>query len=71
MEDSVIIEAIKEGASRPNHKSPLKPIDDVNRKLDKLTLDVKSLRREIRIILDAVKPQNTQTEIEIQKGWFF
>jgi len=70
MEDSVIIGAIKD-ASRPNHKSPLKPIDDVNMKLDKLTFEVKSLKREIRIILDAVKPQNTQTDTATQNGWFW
>ena len=70
MEDSVIIGALKD-ASKPNHKIPLKPIDDVNRKLDALTLEVKSLRREIRIILDVVKPQNTQTDTAIQNGWFW
>lgn len=67
MEDSVIIGALKD-ASKPNHKIPLKPIDDVNRKLDALTLEVKSLKREIMIMQTAQtaeKPQNTQT------GWFW
>jgi len=83
MEDTNIINAVKDAkkdkyvildnnrAPTTYHKSPLKPIDEVNRKVDILTLEVRSLKREIRIILDAVKPQNTQTEIEIQKGWFF
>ena len=68
MEDSVIIEAIKGEASRPNHVIPTKPIDEVNRKLDALTFEVKSLKREIRNILDTVKPQ---TEVATQKGWLW
>ena len=71
MEDSVLIEAIKGEASRPNHVVPTKPIDEVNRKIDALTFEIKSLKREIRIILDTVKPKNTQTEIANQKGWFW
>lgn len=71
MEDSVIIEAIKGEASRPNHQSPIKPIDDVNRKLDALTLEVASLKKEIRIILDTLKPKNTQTDIATKNGWFW
>jgi len=43
----------------------------VNRKLDALTFEVKSLKREIRIILDTVKPNNTQSQIANQKGWFW
>jgi len=68
MEDTVIINALKEEASRPNHKSPVKPIEDVNRKIDALTLEVSSLKREIRNILDTVKPQ---TEVATQKGWLW
>jgi hypothetical protein len=68
MEDTVIINALKEEASRPNHKSPVKPIEDVNRKIDALTLEVSSLKREIRIIIDTLKPQ---TEVATQKGWLW
>ena len=71
MEDYNIINAIKEEAGKPNHKLPEKPIDEVNRKLDALTFEVKSLKREIRIILDTVKPKNIQTDIANQKGWFW
>jgi len=71
MEDTIIINALKEQANAPNHQSPLKPIDEVNRKLDALTFEVKSLKREIRIILDTVKPRNIQTDIANQKGWFW
>ena len=71
MEDTIIINALKEQANAPNHQSPLKPIDEVNRKIDALTFEVKSLKREIRIILDTVKPKNTQTDIANQKGWFW
>ena len=70
MEDTIIINALKEQANAPNHQSPLKPIDEVNRKIDALTFEVKSLKREIRIILDTVKPNNTQSQIANQKGWF-
>jgi len=69
MEDTIIINALKD-AAKPNHQSPLKPIDEVNRKIDALTFEVKSLKREIRIILDTVKPRNIQTDIANQKGWF-
>ena len=61
MEDSVIIEAIKEEASRPNHKLPLKPIDDLKIKVDKLQLDVSSMKNDLRIIMDAVNHQNQQS----------
>ena len=60
MEDTIIIEAIKEEASRPNHKLPLKPIDDLKRKVDKLQLDVTSMKNDLRIIMDAVNHQNQQ-----------
>ena len=71
MEDSVIINALKDDAGKPNHKLPEKPIDEVNRKLDALTFEVKSLKREIRIILDTVKPKNTQTDIATKNGWLW
>ncbi len=67
MEDSVIIEAIKEEASRPNHKSPLKPIDELKIKIDKIQLDVSSMKNDLRIIMDAVNHQNQQNA----KGWWY
>ena len=67
MEDTIIIEAIKEEASRPNHKLPLKPIDDLKIKVDKLQLDVTSMKNDMRIIMDAVNHQNLQST----KGYWF
>ncbi len=67
MEDTIIIE----DARNPNHKIPLKPIDEVNRKVDALTFEVRSLKREIRIILDTVKSKKTETELYTEKGWFW
>jgi hypothetical protein len=51
MEDIIIISAIKEQEKGPNHKSPLKPIDQMRVKIDKLQLDVDCIKRDIRIIL--------------------
>jgi len=61
MEDSVIIEAINEEAKKPNHKLPLKPIDDLKIKVDKLQLDITSMKNDMRIIMDAVNHQNQQS----------
>jgi len=69
MEDTVIINAMKEEGA--NHKSPLKPIDELNIKVDKLSLQVSSLKNDIRIILDTIKPKNTQTEIATKNGWLW
>ena len=69
MEDSVIIGAIKEQekeASRPNHKSPMKPIQEIQVKVDKLKLDVECIKRDITIILDHINYQEKQK----QKGWW-
>ena len=63
MEDSVIISALKEEekeASRPNHKSPLKPIQELQVKVDKLKVDMDCVKRDISIILDHINYQEKQ-----------
>ena len=62
MEDSVIIEAIKEQQKEngPNHKSPLKPIDELKIKIDKLQLDITSMKNDMRIIIDNINHQDQQ-----------
>jgi hypothetical protein len=71
MEDIVIISSIKEQEkkteSSPNHKSPLKPIDQMRVKIDKLQLDVDCIKRDIRIIMDAVNHQQEQ----VKKGYWW
>jgi hypothetical protein len=67
MEDTVIIEALKEQEKGPNHKSPLKPIDQMRVKVDRLQLDVDCIKRDISIILDHINHQTDQQS----KGWWF
>ena len=71
MEDIVIISSIKEQEkkteSSPNHKSPLKPIDQMRVKIDKLQLDVDCIKKDIRIIMDAVNHQQEQ----VKKGYWW
>ena len=71
MEDTVVIDAIKNEASRPNHKIPLKPIDVVKAEVDKLHTDIKSIKADIQIILDHINYKDKQTQIATQKGWFW
>tara|TARA_R110001632_G_scaffold87261_2_gene189704 strand:+ start:36 stop:236 length:201 start_codon:yes stop_codon:yes gene_type:complete len=66
MEDTVIIEALKEKV-KPCHKSPLKPIDDIKIQIDKISCDVQSIKHDIRIIMDAVNHQEAQAS----KGWWY
>jgi hypothetical protein len=71
MEDIVIISSIKEQEkkteSSPNHKSPLKPIQEIQVKIDKLQLDVSSMKRDISIILDHINYQEKQKA----RGWWY
>ena len=71
MEDIIIISSIKEQEkkteSSPNHKSPLKPIDQMRVKIDKLQLDMDCIKKDIRIIMDAVNHQEQQQ----QRGWWY
>ena len=67
MEDIIIISAIKEQEKGPNHKSPLKPIDQMRVKIDKLQLDVDCMKRDIRIILDHINHQQEQ----VKKGYWW
>jgi len=66
MEDTVIIEALKEKV-KPNHKSPLKPVDEIKIKMDKISMDVQSIKHDLRIIMDAVNHQ----EAHASKGWWY
>ena len=70
MEDTVIIDALKNEASRPNHKSPLKPIDIMKAEVDKLHLDIKSIKADIQIILDHINYKEKAKQ-EASKGWFW
>ena len=67
MEDSVIIEALKEHKVKPNHKSPLKPIDEIKIHVDKISVDVQSIKQDLRIIMDAINHQEAQAS----KGWWY
>ena len=67
MEDIVVISAIKEEQKKPNHKSPLKPIDELKIKVDKIQLDVTSMKNDMRIIIDNINYQNQQNT----KGYWF
>jgi hypothetical protein len=68
MEDSVIISAIQEQGNGANHQSPLKPIDLLTVKIDKLTLELEAVKRDIKIILDHINYKDKQSQ---PKGWFY
>jgi len=67
MEDTIIIEALKEGEKGPNHQSPLKPIQKLKMDIDKLSKDVSSIKNDIKIILDHINYQDRQK----QKGYWW
>ena len=67
MEDSVIISAIKEQEKGPNHKSPMKPIQEIQVKVDKLKVDMECVKRDISIILDHINYQEKQKA----RGWWY
>jgi|DEB0MinimDraft_10_1074344.scaffolds.fasta_scaffold202202_2 hypothetical protein len=68
MEDFHIISAIKEQKEKGvGHQSPLKPIEKLNVKIDKLSLEVGSIKRDIKIIIDNINHQQNQQ----QKGWWY
>jgi len=70
MEDSVIINVQQEGT--PNHKSPLKPIDVLRIEVDKLTVELTSVKNDIKILMDHINYKDkTQTQLYTQKGWFW
>lgn len=66
MEDSVIIEALKDKV-KPNHKSPLKPIDEIKIQVDKISVDVQSIKQDLRIIMDAINHQQASKPA----GWWY
>jgi hypothetical protein len=70
MEDSVIISAIQEKQQEEKgagHESPLKPIEKLNVKIDKLSLEVSSIKRDMKIIIDNINHQQKQQE----RGYWF
>tara|TARA_R110000796_G_scaffold197444_1_gene313765 strand:+ start:1219 stop:1407 length:189 start_codon:yes stop_codon:yes gene_type:complete len=62
MEDIVIIEAIKQS---PNHKLPLKPIDELKIKVDILSCDVSAMKNDLRMILEQIKKEEKK-----KSGWW-
>jgi hypothetical protein len=50
------------------HQSPLKPIDMLNVKIDKLSLEIESIKRDMKIILDHINYKDKQSQ---PKGWFY
>lgn len=67
MEDTIIIQAIKEEDKGPNHESPLKPIQKLKMDVDKLSMDISSIKNDIKIILDHLNYKDKQT----QKGYWW
>ena len=70
MEDYNIISAIQEKQQNEkgaNHQSPLKPIDILNVKIDKLSIEVSSIKRDVKIIIDNINHQQQQQN----KGWWY
>ena len=68
MEDFHIISAIKEEKKKgPNHESPIKPIDKLIIKVDKLSIEVSSIKRDMKIIIDNINHQQNQQ----QRGWWY
>ena len=74
MEDAVIIKSLKEEEERgAGHVIPGKPIDRLTVKVDKLTLDIEVLKRDMRIVIDHI---NSQDKLKSNKGtnsqsWFY
>ena len=67
MEDYNIISAIQEQEKGPNHQSPIKPIDRLIIKVDKLSIEVSSIKRDMKIIIDNINHQQNQQ----QRGWWY
>ena len=67
MEDSVIISAIKEEDDKLDN-TPLKPIDKLKVKVDRLELEVGSLKNDVKIILDHLNYKEKQKQ---QTNWWW
>ncbi len=53
----------------PNHVIPGKPIDRLTVKVDKLTLDIEALKRDMRIVIDHI---NSQDKLKSKsQSWFY
>ena len=63
MEDLVIVPS----DNGPNHKSPLKKVDILQIKIDKLSLEIKDLKKEIEPLMDYIK----ENQIAQKKGYWW
>jgi hypothetical protein len=53
----------------PNHQIPGKPIDKLNLKVEKLSLDIQALKRDMRIVIDHI---NSMDKLKNKSsGWFY
>ena len=70
----MIIKSLKEEQERGvGHTVPGKPIDKLNVKVDKLTLEIEALKRDMKIVIDHL---NSQDKLKNNKGtnsqsWFY
>tara|TARA_R110000822_G_scaffold233803_2_gene365151 strand:+ start:830 stop:1054 length:225 start_codon:yes stop_codon:yes gene_type:complete len=67
MDDSVVVVGKGRRADKyiafgypPNHKLPLKPIDEIKINLDKLSTDVCTIKEDLKIILDHINHAEQQ-----------
>ena len=60
---------IHRGAEKqnPNHELPLKPIDKLNVKVDKLSLDIQTMKSDMKIIIDYIN----STQKSQNKGYWY
>ncbi len=56
--------------SGPNHVSPIKPIDKLSVKVEKLSLDIQALKRDMRIVIDHINSQD-KLKNKSSGGWFY
>ena len=74
MEDTVIIKSLKEEQDEAvergaGHVIPGKPIDKLNVKVDKLTLEIEALKRDMKIVIDHL---NSQDKLKNKsQSWFY
>jgi|DEB0MinimDraft_4_1074332.scaffolds.fasta_scaffold94374_2 hypothetical protein len=68
MEDSIIISAIKEEKEKIDN-TPLKPIQKIQVKVDRLELEVGSLKNDVKIILDHLNYKEKQKQQSSSWWW--
>jgi hypothetical protein len=66
MEDSIIISAIKEEKEKIDN-TPLKPIQKLQVKIDRLEIQVGSLKNDVQILLDHLNYKDKQK----QSSWWW